>query len=545
VPADAVFPAAAGHVTQLLVRTGDRVSAGQPIALLSDDGTSAGGLLQARSDFDTARLELAQKSVHDPLRGPSPTDAEMRAARQAVVSAQAKLGTVLGPPLPTEVATARLDVAKARADLRAARAGTPAALAAAQFAVATAEHKLRTLTGNPNASDVAGAQLELAKATVDQEALLRQPAGPSASSVQAADLAVALAQRQLSDAMASGTATDQAAARAQLAKVQAERDALLARPAGPSEAARSASQLAVDAARRRLADLTTPPPGMVTAARAELLKARADLAALRSTRGAPGLGAARAAVGAAAAKLAQVLRGPRNDVVTAARLDLRKAQADHAVLVQRAGPATPFDLALARLKVDVARQRVGLAQELARRLTVVAGASGTVTSVLTTAGAAVDPTTPVARVQDLGHLVVTLDLSEFDVGRIRMGAPARVSVDALGGRRYTGSVLDIALSGVESGGVVNFPVIVDLDSGRALRPGMSVSAQIVVASRPHVVRVPVDAVRDRADHPTVMVRSASGKLVPRPVELGLTGGRHVEVRSGLQGGERVLAATGE
>jgi RND family efflux transporter MFP subunit len=230
--------------------------------------------------------------------------------------------------------------------------------------------------------------------------------------------------------------------------------------------------------------------------------------------------------------------------VSTARSDLGKARADLAVVRQRGAPAGASDLALARLKVDVASQRLTLAQEGTGRLVVRAPSSGTVTSLLTTAGAAVDAATPLARVQDLAHLVVTLDLSEFDVGRTRVGAPSLIKVEALGGRIYGGHVVDVALSGVENGGVVNFPVIIGLNSRGRLRPGMSVSARIIVSRRRGVVRVPVAAVNDQGDRPTVMVRDPSGALRKRVVEVGLAGATYVEVRSGLRAGERVLVAAG-
>jgi RND family efflux transporter MFP subunit len=485
--ADAVFPSVTAHVSQLLVRVGDRVAAGQAVATLADDGTVAAGVLQARNDLDTARLELEQKQVQDPLRGPPPTPAEMRSGRQAVLTAQTKLQRVMGPPLPADVATARHDLAKALADLHAARAGTPAAITAAELAVTTAQQKLQTLTGTPDSADLVAAQLELAKATVDQETLFQT--SPT-----------------------------------------------------PTIAARTAAQLAVNAAQEKLNKLIRPPAALVSAARGELAKARADLEALRATRRGSGISAAVAAVEAAKAKLAQ-LTGPQPaDLVAAARFDLRKAQADLAVVGQRGSPAEPTDLALARLKVNVSAQRLALAQETANRLTVRANASGAVTSVLTAEGAPVDATTPVMRVQDLSHLVVAVDLSEFDVGRTRVGAPARVGVDALGGRRFTGSVMDVSLSGTDSNGVVNFPVMIALDSAGQLRPGMSVSARIVVASRQGVVRIPVAAVKDAGGNPSVMVKGASGALVSRPVKLGLADPQYVEVRSGLQVGERVLTS---
>jgi HlyD family secretion protein len=362
--------------------------------------------------------------------------------------------------------------------------------------------------------------------------------------VASADAAIALAQQHLSDAQASGTAADVAAARAELAKARAEREALSATPPAPSQAARTAAQLAVDAAQGRLDELMHPPAAVLTAAQQDVAKAEADLAAVRATRSATGLAVARQAVAAARQKLA-ALKHPSPDLVSTTRFELRKAQADLAVLHQRGSPASPTDLALARLKVDVDGQRLALARQMATRLTVTAPSSGTVTSVLTARGAAVDAVTPIARVQDLRHLVISLDLSEFDVGQTRVGARARVSIDALGGLHLAGHVLDVALSGADSGGgIVNFPVTIGVPSGNGLRPGMSVSARIVVKERRNVVNVPAAAVTDSGSNSVVMVRLPSGALKRRVVEVGLQGAHSVEIRSGLRPGERVFVPAG-
>jgi RND family efflux transporter MFP subunit len=521
------------------------VLAGEPIATLVDDGTLATQELQAGSDLATARLELAQKRIQDPLRGPQPTPAEIQAGHQNILAARAKLQRLLGPPLPADVALARSDLAKVVADLKMAHGRTPAADSAAELAVASAQQKLLTVTGAPNPADVAAAQLELARATLEQETALRPAPGPTATAVAAADAAIGLAQQHLADAPASGTAADVAAARAELAKAQADREALFITPPPPTQAAHTAAQLAVDAAHRRVDDLLHPPATVVTAARAELAKAQADLETLRLTHGPAGTAAARAAVAAAKARLAQVTGPPTRDIVAAARLDLSKARADLAVLDQRGSQATPSELALARLKLNVAGQRLALARRMSDRLVVHAPATGTVTSILTTAGGAVDAATPIARVQDLRHLVVSLDLSEFDVGQTRVGTRAQVSVDALGGRKVRGRVLDIALSGADNGGgIVNFPVTIAVPSGHGLRPGMSVSARIVVREVTGVIQVPTAAVSDFGQNSVVVVRGPGGRLERRVVELGLQGAHSVEIRSGLRAGERVFVPSG-
>jgi HlyD family secretion protein len=547
-PADIVFPAVTGHVTSLLVGVGDVVEAGQPIARLADDGTARTALVQARSDLATARLELAQKQVHDPLRGLPPTAEEIAHARQSLTTARDQLARLLGAPLPSDLSAARLEIDRANTELeteQAAAASRPEAVEAAQLAVAAATQRLATLTGSPDQADVTAARLEVAKAQLEQEALTRRPAGPTAAQVAAADAAVAAAQEKLTVAQTGGIAADIATAQADLARARADREALDQVGTPPSAAAQAAAQLAVDAAQRKLDQLLRPPAALVEAARGELAKARADLAALRSDASDARLAAARSAVTAAEDRLGLVLQ-PAPEAVSLARAEVTRAAADLAILRQRGAPASATDLAIARLRVRVGEQQVQLAQELMKRQVVRAPATGTVTSVLTAKGAAVDGATPMMRVQDLDNLVVSVNLTEFDVSRTRVGAPTQIKADALGGRRYTGDVVDVALSGSKSGGVVTFPVIVSIDDTDELRPGMSVSVRVVVQQRDDVVRVPVDAIADREGREaTISVRNRAGEVAERTVTLGLIGARYAEVRSGLRAGEKVVVETDE
>jgi RND family efflux transporter MFP subunit len=224
-----------------------------------------------------------------------------------------------------------------------------------------------------------------------------------------------------------------------------------------------------------------------------------------------------------------------------ARLDIGRAEADLAVLRARGRPGSRFDIGLARLKVSAARARLASARFAGGLLTVRAPSGGTVTALLTVPGAPVDATTPIVAVADLDRLAVSVDLSEFDVARVRPGLRAVVSVDALGGKAFRGKVLFAALSGTGSGGVVTFPVRVGLAGARALRPGMNVSVRIIVALRRDVVQVPLEAVsRGEDERQVVTVLDDAGRTSPRRVTLGLANNKSVEIVKGLRPGERVV-----
>ncbi len=546
--AEAVFAGGTGHVLSLVVDVGAEVTPGQVLAHITDDGSAQTAVVLASSELAAARLDLAKLRVQDPARGLPPTAAELQHAKQSILSARDALARVTGSPLASDLAGAKLDVAQALVALKleqTARTNRPAVVAGARDAVEAATERLAQLTGRPDAAELAAAQLEVARAQVEQETLLRSPASPAASEVAAADAAVAAAQEKVSTAQAGGIAADIALAQAELSRARADREALTRAAEAPTAAAQSAARIAVEAAQRKLDALVHPSRAAVSAARSELATAQADLVAARDDDAASRLAAARSAVAAAEARL-ELVRNPAPETVSSARTEAARAQADLAVLRQRGAPATATDLAIAELRVTAAEEQLNLARTLMERLSVRATGGGTVTSILTAEGAAVDATTPLMRVQDLDDLAVTVNLTEFDVGKTAVGAPTRISADGLGGKAYAGEVADVALSGDTTGGVVTFPVIVAVTDPEGLRPGMSVSVRIVVAAATDVLRIPVDAIEDRDGRDaTVVVRTRSGKTSDRSVRLGLVGASYAEVRSGLAAGDKVVVATDE
>ena len=97
---EAVFATTVGHVAELLVAVGDKVSAGQPIARIDDGGALSSAVIQADNDLTAARIDLAQKRVQDPARGVPPTAAELARGRLALRASQARLARLAGAPCP-------------------------------------------------------------------------------------------------------------------------------------------------------------------------------------------------------------------------------------------------------------------------------------------------------------------------------------------------------------------------------------------------------------------------------------------------------------
>jgi HlyD family secretion protein len=445
------------------------------------------------------------------------------------------------------VSAAWLEVRRAEADLETLLGGTPAERAEririARQAVQVAQDSLNRTLAPADAADVSAASAELKKAEADLALLLRPPDSPLPEEVAAAQRAVTVARQNLEDAKSAVPEDPVAIRDAQLAldKAQADLAVLLRPPKGPLPEEIASARQTVDAARAKLNKLLAPPnPADVRAARLELERANAELRKLVTGPSRVALAAARQAVDAARAKLKQLLAGPLTADVAASRLDVRRAQAELSVLRIRGGPGAAGDISLAQLKVDAARIRLAVARVNRRLLTVRAPSAGTVTALLTTRGAPVDTSTPLVTVADLHRLAVSVDLSEFDVAKVRPGLRAVVGVDALGGKSFPGIVLFAAPTGNDNGGVVTFPVRVGLSHAEGLRPGMNVSVRITVARRHGVLQVPLEAVTQDGGESTVTVIDESGNESARTVKLGLANNKSVQIVKGLRAGERVV-----
>lgn len=149
---------------------------------------------------------------------------------------------------------------------------------------------------------------------------------------------------------------------------------------------------------------------------------------------------------------------------------------------------------------------------------------------------------PIATVPDLSQMQVTTYVREVDLHRVRMGLEADIAVEAYPDLRLRGRIGHIGslAEDVTDSPWKFFPVTVVLTGtdGR-LRPGMSTRVEFELARAQDVVVAPADAVFRRGDRNVAYVRRG-GSTVERELLLGLANETHVEVRAGLDGGERLL-----
>jgi HlyD family secretion protein len=91
---------------------------------------------------------------------------------------------------------------------------------------------------------------------------------------------------------------------------------------------------------------------------------------------------------------------------------------------------------------------------------------------------------------------VAADVSESDIGTIKVGQPVRFTVDAYPDRDFRGRVSQIRLNATVNQNVVTYPVIVEVaNTDLSLRPTMTANVSVEVARVRDVLRIPNAALR--------------------------------------------------
>jgi HlyD family secretion protein len=186
-------------------------------------------------------------------------------------------------------------------------------------------------------------------------------------------------------------------------------------------------------------------------------------------------------------------------------------------------------------------------------------------------------------VADMSVIEAEVEVDETDIPAVSLGQKAKVTIDAMPGKSFTGKVTEIGNSPIQAAGssaasqATNFKVKVTLDGEIPdVRPGFTCTAEITTATRQQVITVPIQAtavrevtvdkegniVRDEVKGPqrgrpvpaqaqdlkpgqerkelegVFVVRD--NKAVFTPVKTGIAGEKYFEVVSGASVGDQVI-----
>jgi membrane fusion protein, copper/silver efflux system len=179
------------------------------------------------------------------------------------------------------------------------------------------------------------------------------------------------------------------------------------------------------------------------------------------------------------------------------------------------------------------------AGEPKRLVTVVAPRNGIVINRGVTVGTAVDPSTTLLTIADLSRVWILAEVPEANISSVNVGTRASVDFPASGRPPFETRIDFIYPTLTERTRTLRVRLSAANANG-ALRPGLYGTVAFASAG-PAVITVPRDAVVDTGVQQHVFVATGD-RYEPRAVTLGVQLADRVEIRSGLQEGERIVAA---
>ena len=192
-----------------------------------------------------------------------------------------------------------------------------------------------------------------------------------------------------------------------------------------------------------------------------------------------------------------------------------------------------------RFDVENARAANRLANLELSWTTVTAPISGVVAERMIKPGNFVQANTPIFRIVDDARLEAELNVPERELATLEAGLPVTLSVDALPGRTFEGTIDRVSpVVDADSG---TFRVVSAFAGKGDLKPGMFGRISIDYDQRADALTVPRAALLEDEAEPAVFVVD-EGKAARVPIELGYLDGEWAEVRGGLEEGAQVVTA---
>lgn len=157
-------------------------------------------------------------------------------------------------------------------------------------------------------------------------------------------------------------------------------------------------------------------------------------------------------------------------------------------------------------------------------------------------GQTVTTSDPVIVLSD--QLIVRAQVDETDIGKIRLGQGAFIILDAYPDTQIKAKVEHMYYESKTVNNVTMYEVdLLPENMPPFFRSGMNATINFIENSRENALLIPSDAVQKDRDEAYVFVKQASGEPVKRPVKLGISDDKNVEIVSGIGPNDTVIAKT--
>jgi HlyD family secretion protein len=171
----------------------------------------------------------------------------------------------------------------------------------------------------------------------------------------------------------------------------------------------------------------------------------------------------------------------------------------------------------------------------------------------------------IMKIAQLGSMEAVVNVDENDINAIKIGQKAEIEVDAVLGEKILGQVTEIASSANvapqgQTTQKTEFEVKIAITSEASkLRPGMTASADIVTATEPKAISVPIQSVTVRTPDQLgkdgknfkagkdgfveLVFLVEDGKAVAKQVSTGIQSNDAIQIKSGVAEGQQVVSGS--
>lgn len=151
--------------------------------------------------------------------------------------------------------------------------------------------------------------------------------------------------------------------------------------------------------------------------------------------------------------------------------------------------------------------------------------------------------TTIAAISDVDKMIFEGKVDESEVGKIKEGLPLEITVGAIENKVFN-AVLDyIAPKGKEENGAIQFEIKGSLhkQDSTFIRAGLSANASIILARADSVLAIKEGLVQfdDKTKAPFVELETGEQQFKKQDIELGVSDGINVEIKSGLTANDKI------
>ena len=168
---------------------------------------------------------------------------------------------------------------------------------------------------------------------------------------------------------------------------------------------------------------------------------------------------------------------------------------------------------------------------------------GTVNQVSVKAGDEVNPGDTLVQIADFAHMQVSFRVDEYDIGDVHVGDRCTVTATATE-KVFESRVESINYISSSTGNVAYYTATAYLDVDGGVYPGMQVTVTIPQEEAVDVVVLKADALSFTLENQAFVYKMKEDETLEEvQVEIGVSNGNYVEIKSGLESGEKVYVVS--